>query len=80
VADVEFKPVIDEQIEQRLIDLETRLSHYERMAEEMSEVMARQARTIDILNAQMASMRERFRDMTQEWSRSPQDDKPPPHY
>jgi len=72
--------VIGDQIEQRLIDLETRLSHHERMAEEMSEVVARQARTIDILTAQVTSMRERFRDMTDEWSRSPQDDKPPPHY
>lgn len=72
--------MIGDQIEQRLIDLETRLSHHERMAEEMSEVVARQARTIDILTAQVTSMRERFRDMTDEWSRSPQDDKPPPHY
>jgi len=69
-----------EEIEQRLIALEIRLSHHERMAEEMSEVVARQARTIDILTAQLRHLREQVGEIAAGWPRSsPQDDKPP-HY
>jgi SlyX protein len=69
-----------DDMQQRLIALETRLAHYERMAEEMSDVMADQQRTIDLLTAQLRRLTERMRDMAAGWSPSPQDDKPPPHY
>lgn len=66
--------------EQRLIDLESRLTHHERMAEELSDVLAEQRRTIDLLSAQVRRLNERVREMAAGWSPSPQDDKPPPHY
>ncbi len=66
--------------EQRLIALESRLTHHERMAEEMSDVMVEQQRTIDLLTAQLRRLTERMRDMAASWSPSPQDDRPPPHY
>ncbi len=66
--------------EQRLIALESRLSHHERLAEELSEVVAQQARTIDLLKAQVRHLRERLSEVAEGWSRSSQDDKPPPHY
>jgi SlyX protein len=69
-----------DDMQQRLIALETRLAHYERMAEEMSDVMADQQRTIDLLTAQLRRLTERMRDMAAGWSPSPQDDRPPPHY
>lgn len=66
--------------EQRLIELETRLSHHEKMAEDLSDVLAEQQRTIDLLTVQLRRLTERMRDMAAGWSPSPQDDKPPPHY
>lgn len=66
--------------EQRLIALESRLTHHERMAEEMSDVIAEQQRTIDLLTTQLRRLGERMRDMSAGWSQSPQDDRPPPHY
>lgn len=67
-------------VEDRLIDLETRLAHHERMAEELSDVLVEQQRIIDRLTLQLRQMAERMGDLEAGWSRSPQDDKPPPHY
>ncbi|HIJ62263.1 MAG TPA: SlyX family protein [Rhodospirillaceae bacterium] len=64
----------------RLVALETRLAHHERMAEEISEVLSRQTKTIDALVAQVRLLQDRLADMAEEWRRSPQDDRPPPHY
>jgi len=69
-----------DDMRERLIALETRLTHHERMAEEMSDVIAEQQRTIDLLTLQLRRLTERMRDMAAGWSPSPQDDKPPPHY
>jgi SlyX protein len=69
-----------DDMQQRLIALETRLTHHERMAEELSDVIADQQKTIDLLTAQLRRLTERMRDMAAGWSSSPQDDKPPPHY
>ena len=67
-------------LEDRLVALETRLAHHERMAEELSDVITAQGRTIDLLTVQLRRMRERLGEMEAGWDRSPQDDKPPPHY
>jgi SlyX protein len=72
--------ITPDDMQQRLIALETRLTHHERMAEEMSDVLAEQQRTIDLLTAQIRRLNERTREMAAGWSPSPQDDQPPPHY
>jgi SlyX protein len=69
-----------DDLNQRLIALECRLAHYETMADEMSDVMAQQGRAIDTLTAQVRHLRERLAENEDNWGRSPQDDKPPPHY
>lgn len=69
-----------DDMQQRLIALETRLTYHERMADELSDVIAEQQKTIDLLTAQLRRLTERMRDMAAGWSPSPQDDKPPPHY
>jgi len=69
-----------DDMQQRLIALETRLTHHERMAEELSDVLAEQQRTIDLLTAQLRRLNDRMREMAAGWSSSPQDDRPPPHY
>ncbi|MGA1856345.1 SlyX family protein [Azospirillum sp. 11R-A] len=67
------------RLEERLADLESRLAHYERMAEEMSDVIFAQGQTIDRLTAQMRRMRDRV-EAAEYAIASPQDDRPPPHY
>ncbi|MGE5477332.1 MAG: SlyX family protein [Bacteroidales bacterium] len=71
---------MDEMLENRLVELESRIAHHERMAEDLSSVIAEQGRTIDLLTQRMQRMIARMRDMETGWERSPQDDKPPPHY
>ena len=71
---------MQESLEDRLISLESRVAYYERQAEELSDVIAQQGKTIDLLTLQLRRLVERFGDMEAGWSRSPQDDRPPPHY
>ena len=71
---------MDDAVEARLIELESRIAHYERMAEDLSSVIAEQGRTIDMLTERMRRMTGRMRELEAGWDRSPQDDKPPPHY
>ncbi|HYG89078.1 MAG TPA: SlyX family protein [Azospirillum sp.] len=71
---------MDEAAEHRLIELETRLAHHERMAEELSSVLFEQSRAIDLLTAQVRRLKERVIALEQGHERSPQDDRPPPHY
>ena len=71
---------MDITLEDRLIALEIRLAHHERMADDMSDVLASQQRTIDLLTAQIYRLRDRLKDVEVGQDRSPQDDKPPPHY
>ncbi len=66
-------------IESRLTEVESRLAHHERLAEELSSVMAEQVRTIDILTLQVRQLTERLEDIEAERERSPADEKPP-HY
>lgn len=67
-------------VEERLVALESRLAHHEVMAEEISEVLARQDQTIALLTAQVQRLRDRIAELEGGWSPSPQDEKPPPHY
>jgi SlyX protein len=66
--------------EQRLEELERRLAHYERMAEDLSRVVADQGREIEVLTIQVRHLAARLREAGEGWERSPQDDRPPPHY
>ncbi len=71
---------MDTALDQRLTDLESRLAHHEKMAEEMSQVLFEQGRTIDRLTAQLRRLREQMAEVEFGGGRSPQDDRPPPHY
>ena len=70
---------MDAAFEDRLTELESRLAHHERMAEELSDVLFRQGRTIDLLVAEVRRLKLRLAEVDV-GPRSPQDDKPPPHY
>lgn len=71
---------MSEALEKRLIELESRIAHHELMAEELSAVITDQGRIIDLLTIQVRRLTDRVRDAEAGWERSPQDDKPPPHY
>ncbi|CCG42857.1 SlyX family protein [Magnetospirillum molischianum] len=67
--------------EDRLIALECRLAHYERMAEEISDVMISQGRMIDVMTVEIRRLRARLGEIEAGGSsRMPQDEPPPPHY
>lgn len=66
--------------EQRLTEMEIRLAHHEHMAEEMSEVLIRQQVEIDHLNRLVRRLLDRVVAAEAGTERSPQDDRPPPHY
>ena len=67
-------------LERRLAGLESRLAHFERMADELSDVMAGQADTIDKLTIQLRHLRDRQKRLEAGTGAAPPDDKPPPHY
>jgi SlyX protein len=70
----------NDDVNRRLIALESRLSHHEIMAEELSEVVAGQARSIDRLMAEIRRLRDRLGEAEAGLPVSLQDEKPPPHY
>ncbi len=67
------------ELEQRLVEIEHRLSYAERTAEDLSAVVARQARDLETLHLKIATLIKRLEE-TATWEPSAQDDKPPPHY
>jgi SlyX protein len=69
-----------DEVSRRLVALESRLSHHEVMAEELSEVVARQGRTIDDLTTEIRRLRLRLAAAEAGYTASQQDEKPPPHY
>ena len=62
----------------RLTELESRLAHHERNADEISEVLAEQARAIDELSQRLRRLTDRVAAL--EVAGAPPDDRPPPHY
>jgi len=73
--------MMTDTLEDRLIALECRLAHHERMAEEISDVMVSQGRMIDVMSAEIRRLRARLGEIESGGSqRLPQDEPPPPHY
>ena len=69
-----------EDLVQRLTDLEVRAAYYEQMADDLSQIIARQSDSIDRLSVQVRHLSDRQKGMEAQWPPSPQDSKPPPHY
>ncbi len=74
-------PAIDpaKDHDERLTELETRLAHFEAMADELSSVVAAQGREIDRLSELLKAATERLEDMAASLPDAA-DDRPPPHY
>jgi uncharacterized coiled-coil protein SlyX len=69
-----------DSLTQRLIDIEHRLAHSERMMEDLSAIVAKQAAEISMLNQKMAVLTQRLKESGAQWDPSPRDSEPPPHY
>ena len=71
---------MDEELAARLHDMEARLAHFERLSEDLSDIVAGQGREIDRLKKQVSALSSRVLDLQQDWRSGAADDKPPPHY
>ena len=63
----------------RLLDLETRNTHLERMVQELSEGLYAQQRQIERIEAQLRKVTERLKDFNPSQNDLPQNERPP-HY
>jgi SlyX protein len=66
--------------ENKLIDLEIKLSEAQRIAEDLSDVVAEQAKRIDVLEARVRMLMERAASDEQVAGSVVMGDSPPPHY
>lgn len=48
--------------EQRLIEIETKISHQEALLEDLNQVICRQQETIDLIETKLKALIERFRE------------------
>lgn len=65
---------------QRIVDLETRLAFDERTLEELNDLVYRQQQTIDRLVEDVARLREQLRLLAPSLVLTPDEDSPPPHW
>ncbi len=65
---------------ERLIDLEIRLTHQEAAIEALSDVVTWQQKAIERLEAQLAALLEQLRAQAQPGVIPVSEEKPPPHY
>jgi SlyX protein len=71
---------IDPVAEERLNGLESRLAHYEVVAEDLSDIVTAQGKRIDRLVQQIQALQGRIAELEAGPARAPQDERPPPHY
>ena len=64
----------------RLTELESRLAHHERAAEDFSDVLAEQARALDDLSRRLQRLTDRVAALEADWGVAPPDERLPPHY
>jgi len=64
----------EKDVLRRLVDLEHRYMRNEKMLDDLSDVVAAQQKTIDRLDAELTTLRERFAGV----ANGPNE--PPPHY
>ena len=67
-------------MEQRLIELETKLAFQETTLHELNDIVTAQQEKIDILQGAIQELHERMISMSEEAVRDLDDEPPPPHY
>lgn len=63
-----------------IVDIETRLTYQEATLQELSDVIARQQKTLDSLGAQLELIRQQMRAQAQFDVLPTAQEPPPPHY
>jgi len=66
--------------EQRLIDLEIRLTHQEATLQTLNQVVAEHQRTIDQLRKQVEGLQRQLHEAAPSNVAAPWEEMPPPHY
>lgn len=67
-------------MEDRLIDLETRLAFQEQTLQELDAVILRQQRELDVLTRRLQTAEDRLRALTPTELANQAEETPPPHY
>ena len=67
-------------MEEKLIDLEIRLTHQENHIEELDKIIYQQQKTIDSLSERLSDLEKRLKTATENNILSQADEVPPPHY
>lgn len=66
--------------EERLTDLEIRLTHQEATLQTLNDVITEQQRLIDQLRGEIAALKRQLRDLSSSPIAAPWEETPPPHY
>ena len=67
-------------MEERVTDLEVRLTHQDAAVDELTKVVLKQEKQIDKLMAEVEQLKGVLTDMSSSVGGGDLDDKPPPHY
>lgn len=67
-------------MEERLIEMETKLAFQETTIQKLNEVVTHQQDQIDVLQAAILELHERMKSLSEETVRDPSQEPPPPHY
>lgn len=67
-------------LENRIIELETKISYQEHLLQELNEVITLQQRQIDKLEKSMRRVLDHLKSTQSSGIARPEDDVPPPHY
>jgi len=67
-------------MEKRIIELETKVSYQEHIIQELNDVVTRQQKQIDALEAEMKRTREHLKGNSSSGLARPEEESPPPHY
>lgn len=67
-------------MDEKITDLEIRITHQEHHIEELDKVIIEQQKLIDRLNERLLFLEKRIKNVTENNIKRPEDEAPPPHY
>lgn len=67
-------------MEEKIIDLEIRLTHQEDHIQELDKIIYQQQQAIDLLQEQIKHLQGKLKNVSENNILSPSEESPPPHY
>ena len=67
-------------LENRIIELETKISYQEHLIQELNDVITHQQKQIDALELQMKRIQDHLKNSSSSQIARPEEEVPPPHY